>query len=119
MNTIRWINTLPKRLTHILQISYGKEYIYNFDLANQATRNSIEMWKKRQKDHFIPLPPNQGEVIAEAPLDFGDEFALQYLGFQWGNSKEHSELLQKHNNLGIGFALDSWRNVLYATVRLG
>lgn len=121
LDTIQWLDNLCHKLQHVLQEKYKKEYWYNFDFANQATQNSVRMMESQRIKHFEqPLPPPAtAEVIAAVGVENNDESTLVKIVDIWDRSDKHRNLLVANNSLGIGFAYDLARNLLYATGRLG
>jgi len=117
---IEWLNSLCPKLQNLLQIKLQKEYSYNFTFASQAVQNSIQMMESQRTEHFEPLnPPTLAEVIATVTVEGNDESTLVKLINIWDKSNKHRDLLRDYNSLGIGFAYDLGRNILYTTVRLG
>ena len=117
---IEWLNSLCPKLQNLLQIKLQKEYSYNFTFASQAVQNSIQMMESQRTEHFEPLTsPAAAEVIATVSVENNDESTLVKIVDKWDRSDEHRKLLKENSSLGIGFAYDLGRNLLYATVRLG
>jgi hypothetical protein len=121
MGVIEWVDGLCPRLHHVLQVSFSKQFpYYSLELANLATQNSIAMLNTGVVHHHLPLQhPTLAEVVNFSFVNGNDEAALWQIANSWRESSKHRPLLQSYPVIGIGFAYDSSRDMLYVTARLG
>lgn len=115
---IEWINELCPKLQDLIQRRFKKSYIYNFNLASEATQNSNLMLDKQTTSNFYPMNGASAEVIASVQFSPDENSALERIVDFWEKTPKHRSALVNYNDIGIGFAFDIGRNVLYATARL-
>ena len=118
MSFFDWINSLCPKLQHIIHTELSTHFDYSLDLAVGATENSKLMMQREETGHYHPMYSCMAEVTAYNYIRGDSERALQDIVGMWKSSDKHRRDLLNFSNIGIGFAYDHRKDILYATACL-
>jgi len=112
-----WLNSLCSALHKKLEQVFNKQFIYDFQLAQEAVQNSIRMWHEGEIGHFYHDETDaRFEVVACASINCSDMQTLQEIVDSWLCSPGHTQALSNHSVIGVGLSYSS--GMIYATARL-
>ena len=112
-----WIDNLCHRFHHLTQIYMNKPFIYDFKLADGASKHSEYLANKKNLEHSNFNGDYKAENICKTYLLSGDEEALHKAIMELKADKFHRINMERFDVIGIGIAVDTSKNMLYITQR--